>query len=290
VAAKLVVVLGLAAGLGLSCQVDRTAPPQPERPVVRQPAAVPQPARPPASQPEPEATDSEPATGPPRAEPPPAGPRAAIIFDDAGGRLADIEEIIGIGRPVTVAVLPGLAYSSEVARRASAAGLEVLLHLPLESKDGKRLGPGGVTLAMDDAQVQRTVRAGLASVPGAIGVNNHMGSLGSADRRVMRAVLGVVRDEGLLFVDSRTTTETVGEELAAEMGIPAARRHVFLDNVDEEEAIRGEVQRLISLARVRGTAIAIGHANRLAPRVIAQMLEEFDRHGVTLVLVSDLVR
>jgi polysaccharide deacetylase 2 family uncharacterized protein YibQ len=166
----------------------------------------------------------------------------------------------------------------------------VLLHLPLESKDGKRLGPGGVTLAMDDAQVQRTVRAGLASVPGAIGVNNHMGSLGSADRRVMRAVLGVVRDEGLLFVDSRTTTETVGEELAAEMGIPAARRHVFLDNVDEEEAIRGEVQRLISLARVRGTAIAIGHANRLAPRVIAQMLEEFDRHGVTLVLVSDLVR
>jgi polysaccharide deacetylase 2 family uncharacterized protein YibQ len=143
---------------------------------------------------------------------------------------------------------------------------------------------------MNDAEVRRTVRAGLASVPGAIGVNNHMGSLGSADRRVMRVLLEVVRDEGLMFVDSRTTTETVGEELAAKMGIPTARRHLFLDNTDEEEAIRGEVQRLISLARERGTAIAIGHANRLAPRVIAQMRDEFERHGVTLVSISTLVR
>jgi hypothetical protein len=190
-----------------------------------------------------------------------------------------------------VAVLPGLTHSAEVARRVTAAGLEVLLHLPLESTDDDRaLGPNGVTTLMDDVQIRTTVRSALESVPGAVGINNHMGSRGSADRRVMRAVLGVARERGLFFVDSRTTVETVAESTAAEMGVPTAARTVFLDNENDEEAIRREVQRLISLARARGKAIAIGHAQRLAPRVVAQMLDEFDRQGVRIVPLSTLVR
>ncbi|MDR7418540.1 MAG: divergent polysaccharide deacetylase family protein [Armatimonadota bacterium] len=215
----------------------------------------------------------------------------AIILDDAGGSLSDVEAVIAIGRPVAVAVLPGLAHSSEVARRAVAAGLEVLLHLPVEAhSDNEKLGPGAVRVAMSDEDIRSTVRAGLASVPGAIGVNNHMGSRGTADARVMRAILEVVRERGLLFVDSRTTKDTVAESLAAEMGVPTARRHVFLDNEDDEEAIRGEVLRLISLARAQGEAIAIGHAQRLTPRVVARMLDEFDRQGVRIVPLSVLVR
>ncbi|MGQ0571483.1 MAG: divergent polysaccharide deacetylase family protein [Armatimonadota bacterium] len=213
------------------------------------------------------------------------------MFDDAGGSLEDVEDIVAIGRPVTVAVLPGLAHSSEVARRARVASLEVILHLPIESTDDTRaLGPGGVTMTMDDAQIRTTVRSGLQSVPGAIGVNNHMGSKGTADRRLMRAVLDVVRERGLFFLDSRTTTETVAESMAADMGIPTAARTLFLDNVDEEDAIRGEVQRLITLAVEKGTAIAIGHAQKLTPRVVARMLDEFDRQGVAIVPLSTLVR
>jgi polysaccharide deacetylase 2 family uncharacterized protein YibQ len=188
-------------------------------------------------------------------------------------------------------VLPGLTHSSEVARRAVAAGLEVILHLPLEPQDGsKALGPGGITTAMADEEIRDTVRTNLASVPGARGVNNHMGSRGTADRRVMRAVLEVVRERGLFFLDSRTTPESIAESLAGEMGIRTAARTVFLDNTDEEEAIRQEVRRLISLVRARGEAIAIGHAQRLTPRVVAEMREEFDRQGVILVPLSALVR
>lgn len=275
--------LGLVVGVGLSCQTRRAEPPpRPPVPAVKAPAATPHASPAPAPSPRHRATPV------PAAE---AGPRVAIIFDDAGGSLEDVEEIIAIGRPVTVAVLPGLAYSSEVARRAVAAGLEVLLHLPLEANaDNEKLGPGAVRVAMSDEEIKTTVRAGLASVPGAIGVNNHMGSRGTADRRVMRAVLEVVRERRLMFVDSRTTADTVAESLAVEMGVPAARRHIFLDNTDDEEAIRREVQRLISLARTQGEAIAIGHAQRLTPRVVAQMRDEFDRRGVRVVPLSTLVR
>ncbi len=142
---------------------------------------------------------------------------------------------------------------------------------------------------MDDAAIRAAVRADLASVPGAIGVNNHMGSKGTADWRVMRAILEVVRERGLFFLDSVTTPESVAGPVAAEVGVRMAARAVFLDNVDEETAVRSQVQHLIVLARARGTAIAIGHAQRLTPRVFASMLDEFDRQRVMLVPLSTLV-
>jgi hypothetical protein len=225
---------------------------------------------------------------PPQAEP---AYRVAIVFDDAGGSVADVEVIIGIGRPVAVAVLPGLTHSEAVARRARAAGLEVLLHLPVEAHDDtKALGPGGVTAVMSDAEIHAAVRAGLTSVPGAVGVNNHMGSKGTADRRVVRAILEVVRDRRLFFLDSRTTVDTVVEPVAAELGVPVARRLVFLDNDEDEGAIREQVRRLIALARERGAAIAIGHAQRLTPRVVASMVAEIERAGVAIVPVSTLMQ
>ncbi len=221
----------------------------------------------------------------------PAAFRAAIIFDDAGSSADNVEEIIAIGRPVAIAILPALAYSAEVARRARAGGLEILLHLPVESADeAKALGPGGVTVTMTDAEIHAAVRSGLASVPGAVGVNTHMGSKGTADRRVMRAVIEVVREAGLFFIDSRTTTDTVAEAVAADMGVRTAARAVFLDNENEGEAIRAQLRRLITLAKERGSAIAIGHVRRLTAGVLANMLDEFDRAGVAIVPLSTLVR
>jgi hypothetical protein len=220
----------------------------------------------------------------------PSGPRVALVFDDAGGSLDDLDAIIAIGRTVTVAILPELAHSVAVAERVRAAGLEVILHLPIASTDSeRRLGPGAVTIDMDDAAIEATVHKGFLSAPGAIGANNHMGSAGTADRRVMRAVMRAVKARRGFFLDSRTTTGTVVEEVAAEVGVKTARRAIFLDNVEEEEAIRQQVQRMIEMAKARGSIVAIGHAQRITPRVIALMLPELDRHGVTLVPLSTLV-
>jgi polysaccharide deacetylase 2 family uncharacterized protein YibQ len=222
---------------------------------------------------------------------PPATARVAVIFDDAGGSLEDIEAIVALERSVTIAVLPGLRFSKDVAERARAAGLEVFLHLPLEADDPSQpMGPGGIAGAMSNEEIAVTVRADLDSVPGAVGVNNHMGSRGTADVRVMRTVLGVVKAHGLIWVDSRTTLGTVGAELAGEMGIRTASRQVFLDNEDEPEAIRAQIVRLIDLAKRTGQAIAIGHAHRRTAQVLREMLSEFDRAGIEFVPASALAR
>lgn len=217
--------------------------------------------------------------------------RAAVVFDDAGGSLEDLDEIIALGRPVTVAVLPGLRFSAAVAERARSAGLEVILHLPLEADDpSKDVGPDGILVSMSDEEIERQVEAALQSVPGAIGLNNHMGSKGTADERVMRVILGVVKQRNLIFVDSVTSSHSVAGQIASEMGIRTATRQVFLDNVDEPAAIRAQVRRTIAIARRRGDAVAIGHAHRLTPKVLKQIVGEFDKAGIQLVPVSALTK
>lgn len=222
---------------------------------------------------------------------PEARGHVAIIFDDAGGSLEDLDEIIALGRPVTIAVLPGLRFSMAVSERARSAGLEVILHLPLEADDtSKDLGPGGITVSMHDTEIEESVRAALQSVPGAIGVNNHMGSKGTADERVMRAVLRVVRERNLLFVDSVTSSRTVAGRVAKEMGVRTASRQIFLDNENESGAIRVQLRRAIAFTRRRGSAVAIGHAQRLTAQVLKEMLGEFDTAGIQLVPVSALTK
>lgn len=285
-------VVAFAAGWWLAGWNRVGAPRSPSRPATGQPRTVPTPR---AAQTPTRAQTPAPVSSPtpaPAASPAiESGPRVAIIFDDAGGSLSDVEHIIAIGRPVAVAVLPHLTHSAGVARRARDAGLEVLLHLPVEPEDAtKAMGPGGVTVAMTDGEIRAVVRADLETVPGAIGVNNHMGSKGTADRRVVRIILETVRDSGLFFLDSVTTPHSVVPSVSEEVGVRTAARAVFLDNENEEAAIRQQLQRLITVAKGRGNAIAIGHAQRLTSRVVAAMLPEFDRAGVTLVPVSTLVK
>jgi polysaccharide deacetylase 2 family uncharacterized protein YibQ len=225
---------------------------------------------------------------------PPLRPRVAFLLDDAGGHPQEVDRAVQIGRPVALAILPGLPYSAELARRASEAGLEVLLHLPMEPLDPEKaraMGPGGVYGEMSEEEIVRVVRSNLDQLPGVVGVNNHMGSRGTSDPRVMRAVLGVVRERGLFFVDSRTSPQSVAEQVAEDLKVPIVVRSVFLDNDPAPEAIRREVWRAVALARKRGSALAIGHINRPhTAEVLREMVREIEGEGVEIAPVRALVR
>ncbi len=185
----------------------------------------------PAQTPAPELTETpQPSTPPSEAPSPAPGQktgRLALIVDDCGQWIDTERGFIALQIPLTISVLPDVAYTGVVAREASNAGKGVMLHLPMETVSGMNPGPGKVTTEMSDPQITKQVEDDLAQVPLARGVNNHEGSKASADERVMRDVIGVLAEKGgLFFVDSRTSATSVGADDRAVAGraLGVARR------------------------------------------------------------------
>ncbi|MEM6794077.1 MAG: divergent polysaccharide deacetylase family protein [Acidobacteriota bacterium] len=215
-----------------------------------------------ASAPEPVAPGSSSESVVVTRQPPPrpsARPRVALVIDDLGRSLQDVETLGSLGIPVTYAVLPFEAKTREVVARLRERGEEILCHLPMEAAGRANPGPGALRLSMSDGELRRATLEALGEVPGAIGVNNHMGSAVVADSRAMAAVLGLLKDQGLAFLDSRTTAETLGYSMARHMGVRAAERQVFLDTHRDRAFIAGQFQALLDAAEKRGGAIGIAH-------------------------------
>jgi hypothetical protein len=217
--------------------------------------------------------------------------RIAIVIDDLGNDRDALERIARWPFRVAGAVLPGLPDSAESARRLAASGKEVLLHLPMEPDGYPRVRPGpGVVLRSDsDEKIAQTVAEDLDSVPGAVGVNNHMGSAATADPRVMRAVVRVLEQRRLFLVDSRTTEASVARRVADEASLPAVSRRVFLDAVETEDAIEQALWDLVRKARKEGPALAIGHPHAATLGVLERELPLLAAQHVELVRVSSLV-
>lgn len=225
----------------------------------------------------------------PGAEPPRRG-TLYIIIDDAGYSLRDLEPFLAFPAPLTIAVLPHLPDSREAARLAAAFGKEVMLHLPMEAKNGADPGPGALSVSQDEAEIRRRVLAAFDSVPGARGANNHMGSRATADRRVMDVVMSVFGEHGWWFLDSRTSAETVVRPAAEAAGIPFAERHVFLDNERNHDYIRTALNDGLRVASERGHAVMIGHAmvHELA-EVLIEAYPDIIEQGFEFGAISDLM-
>ena len=218
--------------------------------------------------------------------------KVAIIIDDIGGDMQALDGVLALGAPVAVAVLPRLRHSEDSARRAQKAGREVLLHIPMQPKGEsmRGVGPGALVEGMDEGSVKRTVADDLATVPGAVGVNNHMGSEVTADRRMMDALMGEIRAHGLYFIDSKTSADSVAYGTAVKEGVRAGARKVFLDASDDPADIRRQMGRLVSLAKRDGSAIAIGHPKPGTLKILREDLPGLKAQGVEVVKVSALLR
>lgn len=220
-----------------------------------------------------------------------SGPRAAIVIDDLGQNLFHLEQLAQLDIPLSVAVIPGLPASVRTVELATRLGIEILLHQPMEPREetGKDAGAGVLLTSMDEAELRSRVRAGIAAVPGAVGVNNHMGSLFTENAAGVAALMAELREHDLFWLDSRTTAASLGVSSARAAGIPAIDRDVFLDAELDPDFIRGQVRKLVAIARRRGAAVGIGHPHPETIAVLRELRDELLASGVDLVPVSALV-
>lgn len=216
--------------------------------------------------------------------------KIALIIDDLGNQEAYGRAALALPGAITYAFLPQTPFATQLARDAHRLEKEVMLHQPMESDLGNPLGAGALTLDMSKEEFVRTLKENLASVPHVAGVNNHMGSLLTRDPTTMRWLMKSLHDSGLFFIDSRTTDATVAESVARDQLVDTGGRHVFLDNVQQEDAVRTQLQSLIAVAKKQGSAIGIGHPYPETMAVLAEEIPKLEAAGIELVPVSSLIQ
>ena len=217
------------------------------------------------------------------------GGSIVLIIDDLGFEGQPLDRVMTLDPNVNVAILPNGTRAAEFAERLNARGFEILCHLPMEPQGRETPGANAILTSMSDEEIARATRANVEAIPHARGVNNHMGSRATTDRRVMTGVIGAL-PRGMYFIDSRTTGGSIAADVAREHNVPTAHRHVFLDDVATESAVRRQLENLAEAAHDRGVAIGIGHPYPVTLRVLADGLPGLKARGFRLVRASEVVR
>lgn len=194
-------------------------------------------------------------------EPPPLDGKIplAIVIDDMGHDMEMTDQMATLPRPMTFSFLPYINKLQDQARTVSVMGHELMLHLPMEPTGSNNPGPNALVRDLPYNETLKRLRWNLDQFEGYVGINNHMGSQYTASRSFMFPVLQEVHKRQLLFLDSRTSAESVAMNLSAELNIPTLERDVFLDNVRDLKLIERQLETLEKTAISKGYGIAIGH-------------------------------
>jgi polysaccharide deacetylase 2 family uncharacterized protein YibQ len=216
-------------------------------------------------------------------------PMIAMVIDDLGLRRANTAALIALPGPLTLAFLPYADALEPQTRAARAAGHELLVHVPMEATGHEWPGPNALLSALSPTEMLSRLRAQLRSFPDFVGVNNHMGSLLTADHAEMALVMAELRARELLFLDSRTTAKSVATTEAQRLGVPHAERDVFLDNELGLDYVRRQLVQTEQLARRQGYAVAIGHPHDVTIEALRGWLPSLEERGFALVPISAVV-
>ncbi|KDC54875.1 hypothetical protein DO88_06285 [Pseudoalteromonas sp. S3431] len=212
----------------------------------------------------------------------------AIVIDDIGYHQRDLEFLTLPGQ-LSYSILPHTPYSQAFASLASQSNKELLLHVPMQALNGKKLGPGALTLSMSKEQLQQTLGTALASLPQVKGVNNHMGSALTQQSQAMKWTMEVLKKRHLYFLDSRTTDLSQAQNAANFLGVANISRQVFLDNIITPEQLQLRFDELKQQATDHNFAIAIAHPYPETIDFLREALPQLIDQGFELVPVSQLV-
>ena len=220
----------------------------------------------------------------------PGRPKVAIIIDDLGYDHNMAAKFISLDAALTFAVLPHSPFQKKIADLAHAKGKQTMLHLPMEPNKYPSVNPGPGTLlsTMPPDELIAQLEENLDAVPHIKGVNNHMGSKFTTGSDQMNQVFSVLKQRGLFFVDSRTTSLTVCRPSARLFQLPFAQRDVFIDHFQKADFIRKQLKDLVRVARRNGYAVGIGHPHAITYRILKELLPEI-QNQVQVVPASEIV-
>jgi uncharacterized protein len=217
-------------------------------------------------------------------------PRIAVVIDDMGLDKSRTARIIALPGPLTTSFLTYASDLKAQARAAQRAGHELMLHVPMEPMNhAADAGRNVITTGLSKEELSRRLDWALGRFDDFVGINNHMGSRFTADRAGMGFIMSVLKQRGLLFLDSRTTSNTVAESVARKLNVPFARRHVFLDDNPTPAGVARQMREAEAIALSNGHVVVIGHPRDATIVALRQWLSNLEQRGFALVPISAVV-
>ena len=215
-----------------------------------------------------------------------------LVIDDFGYRNDNISDgFLNLSIPITCAIIPGHTASKKFAEKAVSYGKEVIIHMPMESEN---YSPGEdeykLLTSMTSELLENKLIQAFESLPEAIGMNNHQGSKATSDSKTMTVLASVLKDRGKYFIDSRTSSLTIGEKTMISFGVPTARRNIFLDNNNDLDKIEEQMNKLANSAKKNGVAVGLGHARKNTLYVIEKVVPGLLDKGFVFQFASQVVK
>ena len=215
-----------------------------------------------------------------------------LVIDDFGYRNDNISDgFLNLSIPITCAIIPGHTASKKFAEKAVSYGKEVIIHMPMESEN---YSPGEdeykLLTSMTSELLENKLIQAFESLPEAIGMNNHQGSKATSDSKTMTVLASVLKDRGKYFIDSRTSSLTIGEKTMISFGVPTARRNIFLDNNNDLDKIVEQMNKLANSAKKNGVAVGLGHARKNTLYVIEKVVPDLLDKGFVFQFASQVVK
>ncbi|VAV93543.1 Putative periplasmic protein YibQ, distant homology with nucleoside diphosphatase and polysaccharide deacetylase [hydrothermal vent metagenome] len=217
-------------------------------------------------------------------------PQIAIVIDDLAVVRSRSLDIINLPAPLTLSFLPYAPDLPEITRMAHNRGHELMVHLPMEPKGDFDPGPHALLTHVSHEKMRADLIFNLSRFDGYVGLNNHMGSAFTEDRKSLDLVLDEVQRRGLLVLDSRTSRKSLLAKMSTDRNIPNMTRDFFLDNEQDVDYIFAQLTKLEDMARRKGSAIAIGHPYAETIEALTLWLPTLKARGIMVVPLSHLIK
>ncbi len=195
-------------------------------------------------------------------------PKLAIVIDDVTIK-SQVNKIRNIGYNITMAFLPPTSGHRNSAKIAK--GLPFyMIHFPMQATNFKHEEENTLHIGDSYEKIEKRVAQIRKWYPNAKYTNNHTGSKFTAHDQSMDYLIRALKKYDFIFVDSRTTANTVVRKYTEKYNLPYITRNIFLDNKQDYKYIQNQLKKAIKIAKKTGSSIAIGHPHNITIKVLKE--------------------
>ena len=217
-------------------------------------------------------------------------PLISIVIDDVGLNFKRLKKLLDIGdEPLTISFLP---YGNNLKLQVDAAindNHDILVHIPMEPyNNNKNPGPNSLDVGMNKNELIKYIQCNLTQVTDFVGVNNHMGSKFTSDKKSVENLMTELKKYNIIFLDSRTSSNSLAAEIAKKLEIFTLERDIFIDNNLSAKEIFEQLEKVENLAEKYGKVIAIGHLQNETIEALKIWMPIINKKGYKFVPISKM--